>query len=169
MITDINQRHTDEEDEGSGSGGQSGEIQFRYQDAMSVAPRDDALPPGDERRLLAIENAQHKSAVDRQRNLIKERQAKKEGRIFFNPDNQNSFGLGEGFDPGAGQNPNKPHPITQFAQFSGQDPQVVAIPGENRDTNNLEKRNELKYQNQLKLKNAPKFNPRPSGPGSIRR
>ncbi len=47
---------TTEEESGAatGTGGQTGAVEFRYHDAYSLGPRDDMLPPTEINRLLAV-------------------------------------------------------------------------------------------------------------------
>jgi hypothetical protein len=75
----------DQDEEGSqtgegGQGGVAGEIRFRYKDAMSIAPRDDALPLHEVNRLLAVHKDLHKAYIDKQKQTRKERKQLKEGR-----------------------------------------------------------------------------------------
>ncbi|MEO8400645.1 MAG: hypothetical protein ABI597_02465 [Gammaproteobacteria bacterium] len=144
----------------TGAGGVAGEIGFRFKDAMSIDPRDDALPPSEIKRLLAVHRELHKARVDKQKILRKERNALKQQGSKA----QNRTGLGYG-SGGGRYSPYKKHPISSKAQFSGVDRQVTGLPSENiADTNKeqrdeLENRNELR--NELRYQNAPKFNPKP--------
>ena len=162
-----NQDIPDEEEGGSGgesSGGSTGEIHFRYKDAMSVEPRDDLLPPSEIKRLLAVHKELHKDRVDKQKITRKERKALKEGRVTRVA--EQGFRVGRGFGGGAGRySPYKQHRIAQKAQFSGMDKQVIGLPSENRAETNEEQRdaleNRLENRNELRFQNTPKFNPKP--------
>jgi len=139
-----------------GKGGKSGEIHFRYQDAMSLPQRDDLLPPEEIRRLLIVQKELHKSHVDKQKSTRKERTAIKEGRVQYD----HRAGLRAGYGSGSQF---KKHWISNKAQFSGIDRQVVGVPTENRAETNEANRNELENRLQLRHahRNVPKFNPKP--------
>lgn len=139
----------------SGSGGQTGEIHFRFKDAMSLDPRDDMLPPSEIKRLLIIHKDLHKERVDKQKITRKERLAIKEGRVTQTY-GQTGYGMGVSAF--------KTHPITSKAQFSGiVDKKVIGIPSEFDADINEDKRNELeqRYVN----RNTPKFSPKFRPPG----
>lgn len=164
-----NENKIDQDEEGSqggesgdtGQGGVTGAVHFRYKDSLSTGPRDDALPPTEIKRLLAIHQDLHKEFVNKQKLTRKER-ALKEGRRTL--DSRRGFGYGHG----AGRvSPYKQHPITSKAQFSGMDRQVVGLPNDNLQNTNDDKRNELenrlehRLENRNELRAAPKFNPVP--------
>jgi hypothetical protein len=153
----------DEEDTG-GIGGQTGEVEFRYKDAMSVKNRDDLLPDSEIRRLLVVHKEIHKARVDKQKATRNERYSQKEGKYVVPTVAQQ---LGQGGSGGV--SPYKKHPISDKAQWSGIDKQVIGIPTLNEaDTNpEMKDRLENKLQNKLqnRLQNTPKFNPRPRPPG----
>ena len=152
----------EEDDEGSqGSGGQTGEIEFRYKDAMSVANRDDLLPASEIKRLLIVHKDIHKERVDKQKATRAERNALKEGKYVAPSIAQQLSGRGAGRS-----SPYKKHPISDKAQFSGVDKQVVGIPTLNEAKTNEELKDKLENKLQNRLQNAPKFNPRPRPPGT---
>jgi len=161
----IDQDEEGKQDSGSGDLGEiGGEIRFRYKDAMSIAPRDDVLPSSEIKRLLAVHKELHKERVDKQKVTRKERKTLKEGRTHFAAGD----GLRSGY--GSGQHSTyKQHPITNKAQFSGMDRQVISLPNENRAETNEEKRNDLENRlehrlenrNELRRQNTPGFNPKP--------
>lgn len=148
----------------SGQGGVAGEVRFRYKDSLSTTPRDDALPPTEIRRLLAVQHDLHKEYVNKQKLLRKERKALKAGhlRARQGPGSRRGHGAGR-------RSAYKQHPITSKAQFSGMDRQVIGLPNENLANTNDDKRNELENRlehrlenrNELRYQNAPKFNPTP--------
>lgn len=157
-----NQNILDEEKSGS-SGSSTGEIHFRYKDAMSVEPRDDVLPPSEIKRLLTVHKEIHKERVNKQKLARKERKALKEGRVARVA--VNGVRAGRGGGGGGRYSPYKQHPITQKAQFSGMDKQVIGLPSENQAQTNEELRdaleNRLQNRNELRHQNTPKFNPKP--------
>lgn len=152
----------DDDDRGqTGRGGSAGEIEFRYKDIYSSEPRDDLLSQDDAKRLLSQHAHLHKDYVTKQRNLRKERKARKEG-----PESLTKLSRGMGdYQMGGHQVSNyKTHPITQKAQFSGAtDQKVVNVASLNDANTNEENKKQLEnqYQNQLRMTNAPKFNPKP--------
>jgi hypothetical protein len=162
-----NENKIDQDEEGSqggesgdtGQGGVTGAVHFRYQDSLSTR-RDDALPPTEIRRLLAIHQDLHKEFVNKQKLTRKERKALKEGRKTL--DGRRGYGHGAGR-----VSIYKQHPITSKAQFSGMDPQVIGLPNENLQNTNDDKRNELenrlehRLENRNELRATPKFNPVP--------
>jgi hypothetical protein len=157
-------QNDDEEESGTGTGGQTGEIQFRYQDAMALPKRDDMLPADEIRRLLLVHQEIHKDHVDKQKSDREQRAAVKEGR-YVAPTVEQQLGMGRG---GSGGNSHyKKHPISDRAQFSGIDKQVIGIPSMNESKTNDALQNELqnRLENKNRLTNAPKFNPRPRPPG----
>ncbi len=143
----------------TGQGGVAGEIRFRYKDAMSIEPRDDALPLSEINRLLAVHKDLHKAYVDKQKQTRKERKILKEGRASLTSRQDIGVGLRRG---GQGGNSRyKTHPISNKAQFSGVDRQISALPTENQANTNEEQRNDLENRYELRLQNMPKFNPKP--------
>lgn len=149
-----------DEDEG-GQGGQTGAIQFRYQDPFAEKKRDDALPPSEIKRLLTIHNELHKERVDKQKLTRKDRKALKEGKLTATAQYQQNLRQGRGGSGGFASR-FKSHPISNKAQFSGIDRQVVAIPSENKAETNEEQRNELENRLLNRMRHTPKFNPKPS-------
>lgn len=159
----------DEENKEGGSGGQGGQggkIAYRYRDAMSLSPRDDALPPSEIKRMVAVHEDLHKAHVDKQKETRKERAAKKDNNVLQQSINRQGHGAG-----GAPRSSDyKQHPISQMAQFSGMDNKVVMIREKMEEVTNDKMRNELEnrlentLQNRLENRAEPKFNPRPRGP-----
>lgn len=152
---------SDDEDEGEGRSGQSGKVHFRYKDAMSVVPRDDAVSEPEAKRLLGMHEELHKAQVVKQRITRQDRLAAKEGRLTLAEKAGKTLQAGRG--GGGSYSPYKQHPISRTAQFSGIDRQVIAVPSENRAETNDDPRNELENRLELRntLQNTPKFNPKP--------
>ncbi len=140
----------------SGQGGVAGEIRFRYKDAMSIAPRDDALPLSEINRLLAIHKDLHKAYIDKQKQTRKERKLFKEGRSSLT----SRYDVGIGYGGKGGRSPYKKHPISDKAQFSGVDKQISPLPNVNEADINEARRNELENRYELRHKNTPRFNPK---------
>ncbi len=148
----------------TGQGGVAGEVRFRYKESLATTPRDDALPPTEIKRLLAVQHDRHKEYVNKQKLTRKDRKALKEGRLQIRqgPGSRRGHGAGRGSHY-------KQHPITNKAQFSGMDRQVIALPNENMANTNDDRRNELENRlenrlqnrNELRYQNTPKFNPTP--------
>jgi len=152
-------KHEDDEETGSGTiGGGTGEIEFRYHDAMGVPTRDDLLPPAEIKRLLTVHNDVHKERVQKQKVEREQRAAVKEGRYVAPTAAQTQKGL-----RGSGSSQYKKHPISDKAQFSGIDKQVVGIANLNEANTNDEMKEALENQleNRLQHRAAPSFNPRP--------
>jgi hypothetical protein len=152
---------TGDDSEDGGTSGQTGEIEFRYKDAMSVANRDDLLPASEIKRLLIVHKDIHKQRVDKQKATREQRNALKEGKYVAPSVAQQLAGGG-----GGSVSPYKKHPISDRAQFSGVDKQVVGIPTLNEANTNSELKDKLENKLQNRLQNTPKFNPRPRPPGS---
>jgi hypothetical protein len=147
---------------GSGSfGGQTGEVEFRFHDATQVANRDDLLPPEEIKRLLIVHKETHKARVDKQKITREQRNALKQG-VYVAPTVAQQLGRG---GSGGSVSPYKKHPISDKAQFSGIDKQVIGIPSLNEADTNPEQKDKLENRLQNRLQNAPKFNPRPRFPG----
>lgn len=154
-------KYLDEKDEESrggetgGQGGKSGKIGVRVQVEIS---RDDLLAPSEIKRLTKTHQDIHKSRVDKQKLLRKEREALKEGRVDKVMQYRSQLGMGGG---SGSMSRYKKHPITNKAQFSGIDKQVTSIPTENQAETNSEVRNDL--ENRLNHRFQPKrtFNPKP--------
>jgi hypothetical protein len=158
------EQNFDDEEEGGGTGGQTGEIEFRYQDAMSVAKRDDLLPPGEIKRLLIVHKDVHKLRVDNQKALREQRAVLKEGK-YVAPTVAQQLAAGRG---GGRSSPYKTHRLTQHAQFSGMvDQKMVGIPSENNAETNPEMKDKLENRLELgnKLTARPQFHPKPRPPG----
>jgi hypothetical protein len=153
--------NSDDDDSSGGLGGVSGEIEFRFQDAMMVANRDDLLSPSEIKRLLIVQKETHKLRVDKQKATREERKALKDGKFVIPTAAQQLRGTGGGNRMSAF----KKHPISDMAQFSGIDKQVIGIPNLNEaDTNQelkdkLENKLENRLQNRLQNKNTPKYRP----------
>jgi hypothetical protein len=145
-----------------GTGGQTGAIEFRYHDALATPARDDYLPPDEIRRLIIVHRDLHKARVKDQQFAREQRDAKKDGRIST-PNYGRSMGLGSG---GGGSSQFKKHPISNMAQFSGMDKQVIGLASENESKTNAELKEQLENQLRNRYTNTPKFiPPRPRPPG----
>ncbi len=155
--------YDEEEDEGKGSGGKSGEIEFKYKDAFSGPTRDDLLPPNEMKRLMVVHKDTHKLRVDKQKQVREERLALKEGKYV--PNNEKSYQKGLGSSGGRGSSPYKKHPISDKAYFSGMDKQVVGVPTLNESNTNSDLKDALENRFENKYQNTPKFNPKPRYPG----
>ena len=142
----------DEEEGGEGQSGVGGKIHFRYKDAASLGPRDDMLPPHEIRRLLEVHGSLHKQRVDKQKLTRQERAALKEGKVHLKSATQQASALRNG-----GISKYKKHPISNKAQFSGMDRQMIGVPSEFDAETNLEMRDKL--ENRFTHRNTPKFNP----------
>jgi hypothetical protein len=162
-LFDYIEKNSDEEEGGSSAGGQAGEIEFRYHDAMSVAKRDDLLPPNEIKRLLIVQKDLNKIRVDGARDERAARAARKKGEYVV-PTVAQQLGRG---GSGGGSSPHKKHPISDKAQFSG-DKKVIGIPSATNAKTNEDQKDQLENKNELKnrYQNTPKFNPRPRPPGS---
>lgn len=134
----------------TGSGGKTGEIVFRFRDAMSLPPRDDMLPPSEIRRLLIVHKDLHKERVTKQKNTRQDRAAIKEGR---------TIGYRHGQGQGYNQTNYKKHPISNKAQFSGIDKQTQVLPTQFEAETNNEMRDKL--ENRFTHRNMPRFHPKP--------
>jgi len=157
MTHDEKKKNIDQDEEGSD--GVAGEVRFRYKDAMSIDPRDDALPLPEANRLLAIHKDIHKSYVDKQKQTRKERKLLKEGRNSLTSRQSADVALQAGVRGGR-SSPYKKHPISNKAQFSGVDRQISSLPTENIAETNEQQRNELENRNELRHRNVPQFNPK---------
>lgn len=147
------------EDKG-GRGGKSGEIGARVKIEIS---RDDLLSPSELKRLISTHQDLHKSYVDKQKLLRKERKALKEGqKALVKQIHQSRMGLGGGGSAARF----KQHPINNKAQFSGVDKQVSNIPTQFEAETNSKLKNDLENRHELKHQFQPKrtFNPKPRGP-----
>ena len=159
MIIDNNYEKDDSEEGGkSGTGGKSGEIHFKFRDAMSLPPRDDALPPSELKRLLTVHVELHKQRVDKQKTSRQERAAIKAGKTHIQSLNQRALGQSGG---GSGSKYKK-HPISNSAYFSG-DRQTIGLPTEYNAETNLEAGEKL--ENRFVNRQVPRFNPKPRPPG----
>jgi hypothetical protein len=156
-----NEEETDDQGDTVSTGGQTGKIAFRYQDAMAVPKRDDLLSPGEIKRLLIVHKDVHKLRVDKQKATRAERAALKEGKRLAQTAAQQ---LGRG-GSGGGTSKRREHPISKKAQFSGIDTQIVGIPSQNEANTNSELKDKLENQLQNQNRHTPKFNPRPRPPG----
>ena len=134
----------DDEEEGgtTGTGGQTGEIHFRYHDVLSDKPRDDNLPPAEQAKFVALHEAKHKILVIEQRDEIKAREAAKEGKKLFN--NANNYGLGNG---GGGASNFKTHWLSNTRQFGvGRDNKVANLPTQDEANTNDKQKKELDHK-----------------------
>jgi hypothetical protein len=154
-----NETVDDDSDTGSSGGGKTGAIEFRFQDGMAGLRRDDLLAPNEMNRLMLVHENMHKARVEKQRITRQDRAAKKEGRFVAQPESRNRHGLGGG--GGGGSSKFKKHPISNMAQFSGIDKQVVGVPSLNEAETNAEMKDTLENRLENKYRNTPRFNPRP--------
>jgi hypothetical protein len=142
---------------GTSGGGQSGKIEFRFQDAMQIPSRDDLLPANEIRRLEFVHKETHKEWVTKQKNTRIERAARKEGHPTQRLPAQYQVGYGGG---GGSMSRYKKHPISD--KFRGMaDPQQNPVPNLNDSQTNAELKEQLQNQLRNRLQNQPKFNPRP--------
>ena len=71
-------------------------------------------------------------------------------------------GYRQGLGGGSGNTSRfKKHPISDKAQFSGIDKQVVGVPSLNEADTNAEMKEQLDNRLENKYRNVPRFNPRP--------
>ncbi|MDR3477352.1 MAG: hypothetical protein P4M14_04905 [Gammaproteobacteria bacterium] len=147
---------------GTGTGGSTGEIAFRYKDPLSGPTRDDLLPAAEIKRLLSVHKEIHKGRVEKQKMARDERAAKKDGR-YIPPTVLQQIRKGLGGGGAGGSSKYKKHPISDKAQFSGIDKQVVGIAAINEAHTNEDVKDALdnKLENRLQNRATPKFNPRP--------
>jgi hypothetical protein len=156
-----------QDDEGgtgeSGTGGKTGAIEFRLQDGSAGLRRDDLLAPNELKRLLQVHDELHKGRVNKQKITREERAAQKDGRYVTSMESKYRQGLGGG--GGGTASRFKKHPISNMAQFSGIDKQVVGVPTLNEAETNSDLKNDLENRLENKYRNTPRFNPRPRPPG----
>lgn len=142
------------DDDESGSGGKSGQIEFR--DFIGTGEqRDDLLSYDEKKRLLAAHSNTHEGRVKKQKELRDERRQVKEGKV-------SRKAYYEGL--AANQSRYPAHPVLRDkAQFSGIDKQTTAIPNDSLTNTNDENKNELENSYRLRFapQAAPKFNPKP--------
>ena len=141
--------------ESGGTGGKSGSLGFRI---PTETYRDDLLAPTELNRLLQVHESLHKSSVDKQKLLRKERTALKENRPQQAAQHRAALG-GPGGTGGASRY--KKHPISSKAQFSGIDKQVTALPTEFESEANRDAQNRLENRHDLRNQPAQRFNPKP--------
>jgi hypothetical protein len=149
---------------GTSTGGKTGAIEFRLQDGSAALRRDDLLSPNELKRLLQVHDELHKGRVHKQKTTREERSAKKDGRYVASMESKYRQGLGGGGDGGTASRFKK-HPISNMAQFSGIDKQVVGVPTLNEAETNADLKNDLENRLENKYRNTPRFNPRPRPPG----
>lgn len=139
-----------------GSGGQTGQVEFRDFISAGESLRDDQLSGEEKRRLLLVHQNTHATAVLKQKKLLAERRLLKEGKLSLE-----AFRAGQMANTGY-----KIHPLSEKAQFSGKDKQVSDLPTENEANTNDKKQEELQYQYNLthrpEYAHQPKFNPKPT-------
>jgi hypothetical protein len=147
----------DESGSGTSGGGQSGKIEFRFQDAMQVPSRDDQLPASEIRRLEFVHKDVHKEWVTKQKHTRIERAARKDGHPTQRLPAEYQVGYGGG---GGSISKYKKHPISD--KFRGMaDPKENPVPDLRDSQTNSELKDKLENQLQHRLQNQPKFNPRP--------
>jgi hypothetical protein len=161
MSYNDNKLSGDDGEEDDGKGGKSGEIEFRFHDALLGPSRDDLLPPSEIKRLFTVHQELHQDRVTKQKQLREQRLAQKEGRYIPPPSASQQLKQGLG-GAGGGSSPYKKHPISD--KFSGIiDTKVVGIPSlTDANTNDqLREALENKLQNKYQLGNQKRFDPRP--------
>lgn len=147
--------NSNDEDE-SGKGGKSGQVEFREFIASGENLRDDLLSDNDKKRLLSIHKDSQLDKVKKQKELRDVRQAIKDGRVPLQSYRQGMMeaAMNAGY---------KAHPLSNSAQWSGRDRQVTELPSENLADTNPKDRDELQLQfrltHQPDLVNAPKYTP----------
>lgn len=145
----------------SGSGGQSGSIEFKDFVTSDANFRDDLLPYEQRKHLLATHKDVHEAGVKKQKEKRQQYKDLKEGKVPLKE-------FREGLAASGARSQFKANPaLVNQAQFSGVDKQVTALPNESLAETNQEKRdelvNDLKYR--LGYQATPTFNPKPRGPG----
>lgn len=148
----------DEEDE-SGSGGSSGQIEFVDFLNTNAERRDDLMSEQDKRHLLIMHKEVHEEKVKHQKEKIERNKDLKAGK-----EQRQSYGFGAPGSPGGGGSfQYKENPA--LANYGkGVDNKVIGLPNENIAETNQANREELQNQLRNKLGMQPKFNPKPSGP-----
>lgn len=151
MNKDFLKEKEDDESEGSGTGGQTGEIKFRFHDPMMGPMRDDLLPASEINRLLSVLSDHNQVSIKKGKDKREYYNQLKEGKV------PNQYELG------GMANHREPHPLLSEKLRGIRDQQVTSIPQDYKaDTNEeLKDRLENRLENRLQLKNAPKFNPKP--------
>lgn len=151
----LNPDHEDDDETGTGSGGQSGGIDFVDFLSNPESIRDDLLSPEQKKQLLSNHQDINEDKVKKQKSKRDDYKALKDGKT-----NLQAFRAEK-----RGDNAYKTNPIlAASAQFSGAvDKQVNPNPQENNAETNNEKKNELRLNHDLKHDNkpAPQFNPTP--------
>ncbi len=148
----INLNDRDQEDSGSGAAGSS--IQFADFVTGKSGITEDSLPPDELRRIRAVHNAAHEDRVKKQKALIENRKAAKEGKEAAN---KHQAGMGA-----ERENQYPPHPLlADKAQFSGIDKQENQVPALNETQTNEGDKEKLenKYRKQHQLEMGKKFIP----------
>ena len=146
-----------DEEEGSATGGRSGEVEFRDFLAAGDRLRDDQLPPDERKRLLNNHKDIHESNVKKQKTL-------RDARVDLRNGKTSLENYRNGLAGAESTSQYKPHLIlANAAQFSGQDRQIAQVPDKNiseaneADRNRLENEYRLRHQPEL----GPRFNPKP--------
>ena len=151
----MSQWYDEDEDNKTGTGGKSGEVNFRFK---TETYRDEQLPQHEINRLLDLHRDAHKAHVDQQKLLRKEREIIKESRKGQSHQHRVGYGPGGG---GGSDSRFKKHPISSKAQFSGGD-NKSQIPSENAENTNDELRNKLENRHNYNMQPTRQFNPKPS-------
>jgi hypothetical protein len=152
------QADIDSDDDGGVAGGKTGKVAVRIATGVGGLRRDDLLSPAEMKHLQQVHDNLHKARVDKQKSTRDQRAAIKEGRYTAAMDPRYRQGLGSG---GGGASHYKKHPISDKAQFSGIDKQVVGVPSLNEAETNAELKDKLENRLENKYRNTPQFNPRP--------
>jgi len=157
VIKNVDQDSDSGESGKGGKGGRSGDVEFKAFISLGETKRDDKLPPDEKRRLLGEHKETHEGRVKKQKELIDQRHAVKEGKIPLDA-------YREGVRQSAGGSQYKANPIlADKAQFSGIDRQVKSLPNEYiADTNKADKDElRMKFDLQNRPEYVPQFNPKP--------
>lgn len=147
----VKEYYFDDEDSGSGTGGKSGQVEFR--DFLSSNESRENLSPHEKKMLLAAHEATNKASIDKQRERKNSLEAVKANKISLEAFRQE----------GGQQDAQMSHPLLKDkAQFSGMDNQVD--PTQDNGKANDNKRAELKYNHdkQNRKEYTPSNTPRPS-------
>lgn len=145
----------DDSDQGeSGSGAAGSSIQFADFVTGKTGLTEDSLPPDEIRRLRAVHNTAHEDRVKKQKALIENRNAVKEGKDVSDRHQAQMAAERENQYP--------PHPLlADKAQFSGIDKQENQVPSLNETQTNEGDKEKLenKYRKQHQPEMGKKFIP----------
>jgi len=146
-------------DDTSGTGGQSGHIEFK-EFITNEALRDDLLSEDKRRQYLGTHDRITEGVIKKQKGTRDRYQQLKEGKLSLDKYRQEKGMSASSSYP--------PHPsLSNQAQFSGADPEVNSLPDRYEADTNNENRNELEYR--YNLVNRPQNVPRPETPRLIKK